>query len=314
MTVAAQPAPYAAPPMCDVCEETGGIVAGFGFVFLKPRFNNNVAFSVTDTTNFPNTFSTQRSFDFDHEVTPRIWLGYVGSSGFGGRLRYWEFDHHGDAQSFTDPGAGLFSVTGPATLTATGGLTAGGFPGPGDSVVASTGIEAYTIDAELSQAIDCCDWRVDLGGGFRHAAYSQDYTLTATNAGGALIGSSDVQHRFDGVGPTIFAEARRPLGNTGLALLATGRASILYGDTKFQASDSQFGAFTDTASFRDSTTLRIGEIQLGAEWATTLDGGSNLFVQAAWEAQIWEGTGNATSATGDDLGLTGVSLSFGIAR
>ena len=117
-----------------------------------------------------------------------------------------------------------------------------------------------------------------------------------------------------GAAGTIFAETRRALGSSGLSLFASGRASLLYGDRKYQAIDHQFGAFADSARTVDDTTLRIGEVQIGGIWSTDFSCGASAFAQVAGEAQIWDGAGNSSQPSGDDLGLMGFNVTFGVER
>jgi hypothetical protein len=81
-----------------------GAYAGFAFVFAKPHFAENVSYN----TEFwiPGQVDTVWSpFHYDRAVAPRVWFGWQGTSGFGLRYSYWQFDQSGDAVSLMASGA-----------------------------------------------------------------------------------------------------------------------------------------------------------------------------------------------------------------
>lgn len=286
-----------------------GLVVGAGVGFLEPNFDNNVAFTLQDQRGFPNFVDTNRDFNYQHKAAPRVWLGYVGPCGLGARVRYWEFDHASQVASFTDAN-GDFTIASQPTPTNSNGFVLGG--APGDSIFARSSIDADTIDADITQRFDIVDWQLNVGGGVRHVGLAQRYSATGFN-GNTIIATSQVGRRFDGNGPTVFAEIRRPLFDTRFSAIANTRASFCYGESKLFARDALPGGPVDIALLRHGATIAIGEIQVGGEFAVNLGCGRYGFVQAMWEAQHWDGAGNASGEL-DDLGLTGFSLSAGLWR
>ncbi|MFH1264921.1 MAG: hypothetical protein ABIK89_04295, partial [Planctomycetota bacterium] len=81
---------------CSPSCQPSGPYAGYAFVFAKPHFSENASYRICDTNARRDTLVP---FSYDHELTPRVWFGYVGPSGLGLRYRYWQFDHMGDGVS-----------------------------------------------------------------------------------------------------------------------------------------------------------------------------------------------------------------------
>jgi hypothetical protein len=169
----------------------------------------------------------------------------------------------------------------------------------------------------VTQRLDAGHWKMNLGGGVRNASIAQTYGAAILSPAGAPLAGLDVRHRFDGFGPTVFAELKRPIGRTSFSFVANARGSFLYGDSGFQAIQGIFGGvptpinvWTDT---HQATSMTIGDLQIGAEWAKDL-GGANLVAQVLWEGQYWQGAGNALNAGSDDMGLMGFTFQLGVTR
>ncbi|MGD0655179.1 MAG: Lpg1974 family pore-forming outer membrane protein, partial [Thermoguttaceae bacterium] len=125
----------------------------------------------------------------------------------------------------------------------------------------------------------------------------------------------NLTNRFDGVGPSVFAELKRPFCCSGLALVANVRASEVFGSPTVRAMQvNGIGKepITQTWDLAPQTSaLSLTELQLGAEWARDL-GRSSLFAQALWEAQYWINTGNTLVPLADNLSLVGVTFRVGL--
>ncbi len=287
------------------CKRERTIFGGAAVVILEPHFENNIAFTVTDpTVAIAGTVERNREFDYDYDSSQRYWLGIMNDQGFGGRIRYWFFDQNSDRETFVSPAAAITMLTpdlpGALPQTPSGGNV-------GDSVSAKAELEMYTLDFEMVQRVQRNLWDFDLGGGLRHAAVGQKYQAASTTAGTTSV--SKVGHRFDGIGPTVFMELRRPVGGSQLAIVANTRGSLLYGDSKLNARRFTVGG-NDFGSIktRKKEVRGIAELQVGLEWALWMIGDSRCYVQGLWEGQQWFGAGNAVSDSGD-MGLTGFSAS-----
>jgi hypothetical protein len=299
----------------------GGFVAGIGFYYLQPRWESNPAFIVTIGQQVGPDLVLSRyveDFSYDHEFAPRIWIGFVADDGLGVRARYWSFDADSSAFGFNPVGfEGAVIIESPDVL----GI--GSIPGQNDTdylLAANSNIELDVWDLEVTQTLDVKSWVLLGSAGLRYARIAQDYQAAVTRnflAGNGAPGDVDVVsggHNFYGVGPTVAVEARRPLG-LGFTLYSSARGSLLFGTGKRVAGRSLAGMdarfFESEVSSRDDF-LPIGELEIGAEWATDL-GWSRLFVQGAYVGQIWCGAGSPTSES-DNLAFSGFSFVIGAQR
>ncbi|MEM1060691.1 MAG: Lpg1974 family pore-forming outer membrane protein [Planctomycetota bacterium] len=288
-----------------------GWTTGFSFVFLRPRFQSNDAFV---TSNFlPGPVVQTNNVELAHDLGFgwRVWVENVGADDFGFRVGYFDFDEPSNVQSRAIP-AGVI-VTGPAFPTFSGNTGFNSAVLGSDNAAAVGNLSLYALDFEVVQRIRRNRWLFNIGGGLRHAAFEQDYEAVLTD-GGVVEASSTASRRFDGIGPTIFAEVRRPVGLTGLSLLASLRGSLLYGEhkdgfTTFVGGPA--GGTTEVASFNNDDLIPVGELQLGGEWSFWLTRCSVFSLALAWEAQIWEGAGSNVAREGD-LGLDGFNLTLGL--
>jgi hypothetical protein len=267
----------------------GGVVGGVEMVFLRPYVGDPRNFHFEG---FGVDALDQNMSQNEYKISPRVWLGYVGNCGFGARIRFWSFDQGLNAE--TDQ-----------------------FSGENYTVGVSGNLRMYALDMEAMQQMDLNLWKANVGGGVRFGgtehSFAGNYSRNQYVTGN--VGLSDA---FDGIGPTIFAEFRRPIGCRGVSLVANTRGSLLYGNRRLQAT----GAFVNEIEALDDFVIRetsdalvaIGEIQLGAEWTRELRNGGKLFVNGLWEAQIWGGSGLIVNPVNETIGMMGMSIGAGIIR
>jgi hypothetical protein len=118
--------------------------------------------------------ATTDDIKFDYNTSPRLTVGFVGDSGIGGRIRYWEY-----AQAGTPV-----------------------FPASG---VAMT-VDTYNIDVEMFERVQVSDcWDLELSGGMRYNEF--DETMSDP------VPSSLRQNSFTGYGGIVGLEAIRKLGS-----------------------------------------------------------------------------------------------------
>lgn len=282
---------------CDSCGDVGcadwgcgginfggstGLVAGFELTFLKPHINAAEAIEI-----IPGVASVEIE-DNEFSASPRFWLGYVGDCGLGWRIRWWEFNHSLNGESF-------LLVDGATTLV--------------DSL---GGLEVEALDIEMTQEIDLGLWDMSVGGGVRYGRtehyMSQLYDDTISTL------DIDAFSDFDGFGPTLFAEMRRPVGCNGFAYVGNMRASLLFGEDKL---DALVGA-VETHIARDNV-VGVLEAQLGGEYSSDIGCGTRVFARALAEGQLWtDATRQIDLATNSiessDIGLVGLTFGIGLAR
>jgi hypothetical protein len=293
----------------DCCCHTGCLAAGFAFVFVKPHFENDLAFITTDDTGL--TVDTRdTSFDYDTELTPRVWLEFCKSNQLGFRVTYWQFDHAAPQreaevnetqfQTISTP-----EIFGDIEIAATQ---------PGDVIGVVSSLDVDVLDWEGTKWTDFCSWQFGTTAGVRYVNIRQAYSAGVFDGEDTLLDAIESSHRFDGVGPTFSLEARRPMGC--LTWFSMARGSLLYGDGRsgFTALEditpAEVGR-TTVARFERNDVLTIAEVQVGLEWCRQYCNGRRFFCRTAMEGQIWQGAGNALSADGD-LGFFGFHVALGM--
>lgn len=267
-TASAQERAFALPGQALQAE--GGLVGGFDVVFLKAHggdFDQLAHQSISPDPLAPNN---------DYEISPRVWLGYVGQSGFGVRGRWFQYQHDLKA------GTGVF-----------------------DEVVGRNYLDVYAVDVEFTQQVALGCWNLNTGAGLRAGGVTRQATIEMLGQPPETLTS-----RFEGIGPTLFAELKRPIMGTGFSLIANGRGSLLFGDSTLE------WTMSEVAPSRSDIVVTVGEIQLGVEYARQLGYGATGFVQGLWEGQLWANSSipGLFGTSRDDLGLTGVAFNFGITR
>ncbi|NUQ65556.1 MAG: hypothetical protein HUU20_24065 [Pirellulales bacterium] len=292
-----------------------GLYGGFGVVLASPFFHNPTQNGIeVYTFDGENDVWTGwiDPLHYDHEFTPKFWLGYVGASGFGVRARTWLFDHEGDTTEIT-PGidAGAAAFVGATDFY--GSIWADG--DEGESLLVAHSLRTYYIDLEITQQMHFLPASIQFGGGLRVAGIETTYHAAVHDAQGFLTQRLDAEREFEGAGPTVSLEMRREIGCSGFAVLANLRGSVLFGEVggylredEYTWNDFEFASMNDTAS-----TLGIGELELGFEHTTQLASGGRLFFRGTYEGQLWLDAGTPNSADGD-LGFEGFGLSVGLDR
>lgn len=259
----------------SACCRRPGIIAGMELPLLQAHYGACGVSVLGEEIDLPRCTP-----DFDHEATPRFWLGYESCDGLAFRVRYWQFDHTASAVDAAN------------------------------EYYVEVGLAAEDLDFELAQSVQFCNWEFEIAGGARWAKVSDDIFISWEEELGLWARS------FEGGGPTFALAARRPLGPNGLGLVANFRASFIYGDASFALSDDVMGIDDDIQATIDDQVLEIYEIQVGAEWSKTMCGGWRFTGRAVLEGQVWElapGPG-PVGLFDTNLGFVGPSFSLAIER
>jgi hypothetical protein len=282
--------------------------AGFAFAFVEPRYSNNRALTVADSGTSSAT-ATDTSFDYDMELSPRLWLAWGDAESLGWRVQWWQLDEGANQVVAEAPisGLGLVSPVEFAEIDISVSL-------PGERLTADSHVELYAIDFEGMRHVDFDCWSLMAAGGLRYASIEQHYRVQATNIAGAQSGSIEEHRTLDGIGPTFLLEARRPLTKR-LAVFSNARASLLFGEgeTTLTAGEDLdlASAFTTTRSSANDDLLPILETQWGIDWRSPITPCHDFFLTAALEGQWWSGVGSASHEDAD-LGLFGFALGLGL--
>ena len=255
---------------CDDCDDgCGGFIGGAEITFLKAH-NNALSLSAVPLG------SIQVLPEYDYEMAPRFWLGYQFAGGLGFRATYWGYDQ------------AVASTTLPVPLT--------------------VGLEATTVDLELTQAASFCKWDLLVSGGLRYGRIDDQITI---DLGGPL----GLSREFEGVGATVALGVRRPLGCSGLALIGSARGSLLFGSTDASVDLTPFGLpVSNVAVTNDQQVLEIYEIRMGGEWSRDLANGARFYTQAVYEAQAWNVAPIILGIGDSQIGFSGLAFNIGLAR
>jgi len=292
---------------CNTACKTGGFVAGFESLWLRPVNSEGVAplfDTVIDLVNNigigpvggPGGLPIQEP-EFSYEPAWRLWLGYEFAGGFGARVRYFQFDH--SASALTD----LSAVV------------------AGSSLTLDYGLETHVFDLELTDSLRLGDkWDLLLSAGYRYVEYRENNVATLAGIpgpGSSISIGTGFESQSNGM--TIGGELRRALGNR-FALFGSARGSVLFGkeDQIIVAGLAIPGGPVGTLDLterEDDNVKSILEFQVGGQWNYEFNGGSLLFVRGSVESQIWDNfTGIPILNGSASSGFFGFGIGVGIAR
>ena len=288
---------------------------GFEWSFVKPRYSENVAYTTMTGDGANNSTFSDTEFDYDLELSPRVWAEVSVNDNWGWRLSYWQYDHTPSNTSTSPNANGFGEITHPSFGDVDISTTI-----PTDTFFASSKLNAYTIDLEALKQGRVCGWHLGVGGGMRYASVEQEYSarLRNTNTGNVLRGQVDYSHALDGFGPTMSLLAKRPLVRN-LNLVCAARGSLLFGSgsSRMVAGEDLDLAnpFTTIQLTSRDDLLPIGEARVGLEWLSPKKRSRSWqwMLSTAMEGQTWGNAGNASSETAD-LGFFGFNFGAGFLR
>ena len=285
------------------------IYGGIEAVIVKPRFENNVAFSTEESDGSSFSSFSDTEFDYDLEITPRVFLGWQHGDGVGMRASWWQFDNAAAVASASPPANGFGEITHPQF-----GSVDISTVDPTDVFSATSELNVYAIDLELTKQALFCSWDLDIGCGVRYAFAEQRYQSQVRDDDNVLRGQIDYRQSLEGIGPTISLGAVRPL-TCKLSVFGKARGSVLFGDGESSLNAGEDldlnNSFTTTQATNRDDLLSIAEAQIGFMWQGDEGGTVRPFLTVAMEGQVWNGAGNATSEDGT-LGFFGLNLGGGV--
>lgn len=268
---------------CNTCGSGRTLYAGFELAILQPHLGNLSA--GTDFGNF------RLAPKFESEASPRIWLGAYNCDGFGGRVRYWQFDHDATGESVLGD---LFDFV--------------VFPADGTF---SLDLNVQAVDFEMTQSGTFCSWDLEVAGGIRYGKLELGANVVSEFRGNRRLDGLKVG--FEGVGPTVAMAARRPIGCRGLAVYGNARGSLLYGDSGLDGRGSLAGPLASLDIEADQHMMQVWEFQIGTEFTRTTRRGSTIALRGALEGQAWEWA-PVLGLLGADIGFFGPTVAFEVRR
>jgi len=289
-------------PEVSCCEESGSLYAGYAFAFMKPHFKESFQ---AITINPTNGLQSLIGYKFEHDLTPRMWLGYQSASGAGIRGRYWQYDNASDPLQLT---AGPNIVSAQAVTVIFPGVIAS--PVPGDVLVANSALDVETIDVEGTQAIQLGELSGIAGVGIRYARLKQTNDARII---GALPQQLTWERVLEGLGPMLSIEMLRPIGESGLSAFGSARGAVLFGSKTMRRSVSSLPVPTfPPVIVMDGVDEVSGvfEMDLGLQMTRRISLG-DLVVRGAFEGQLWTDAGAPTLTF---LGFEGFTVSIGLTR
>ena len=186
-------------------------------------------------------------------------------------------------------------------------------------IAIGVGVEAQTLDLELTQRADLGPMQLQVAGGFRYGKMCTDLGASGVESvfNEQTYGYDDspfagsVAADFEGVGPTVALGVRRPFGGCRMALVGDVRGSWLYGHTNAYPTGDLIAAMEEYAvsGRAGDHMMQVWEVQLGLEWTRPAACGE-LVARAVWEAQAWEWAPLA-SLLHQDVGFSGPTFSLG---
>ena len=283
--------------------------AGVEFTLLRPHFESNPAFTTLVSDGDTTNDFTQTEFQFDRELSPRVWVEALSHERFGVRATWWNFDHSAETAIGIPDANGFGEISHPPFGTVDISTTI-----PDSQLTANHELNATTVDIEATKALQvgCAGWLT--GFGFRFADLEQSYNAVTQDENGVTTGTIDYLHQIEGFGPTISIRTSRPFTNQ-LSIFGAARGSLIFGDGESQLTAVEDvdidDSLTTTETLSRDDLLPIGELQLGLQWTPPAYGVWIPYLHFAMEGQVWSGAGNASSED-HNLGFFGFNVAVGI--
>jgi hypothetical protein len=297
----------------------GGIYVLGEAVFVKARSDSFDALLTQDL----NGNATLQTFEFDHEITPRITIGWSNCDGMGLRFRWFHYEDDSTViANIVNPEQGPFGGEVQIVTVARVDRTidqsdqeffADVFSNTdGNTVATRTTLRIRVYDLEATQSLELGSASLILSAGIR--IIDNESTLEAGEFAGTVFVEDGYRVRFDqwGYGPTISLEGRMCMG--AITAFVGVRTSYLLSETDVivESVDDQ-----NYASSRDDG-LFVAEATLGVEWSYDCCYG-RIFARGAWEVQLWKDAGLATRIgenfnRNSNLYLEGFAFGVGIQK
>jgi hypothetical protein len=294
---------YDSMAMCETyCRDSCGFYAGCEALFAKPHLKESFKAINIDVT----TGQQLIGFSHGYDLSPRVWLGYQSADGLGVRTRYWQYDHGAPTLTLA---SGPFNAVSAQAITVI-------FPGviasdaPGQLLTVTNGLAVQTIDLEATQALAIGSVEGRVGVGLRYAKLRQTFVAAILDAGvpDQLLST---EREFEGFGPFLSADFRRPLGCTGFSGLVVVSGGVFFGNkSMFRFVDNNLDdpeMLPIIVVDQVDEVTGMGEMSFGLEWTGCTRWGQ-FFARGMYGAQLWTDAGAPTLTY---MGFEGLSVSVG---
>ncbi|MCL4204120.1 MAG: hypothetical protein KJ000_16680 [Pirellulaceae bacterium] len=256
-------------PFLSHCD---GWYAGVELVMVKPYWEDEVDTLINVLDPQEGTFALDPQYNCS--LSPRIYVGHRDCTGFGGRVRYWYYDEAAKTLVVTDP-----DIQRTAILNAS--------------------LNVQALDMEATKLLGDGLFSLEFGGGVRYGRTQVEASLEFDED--PPFGNLGVA-TFEGVGPTVFAEARHQLRHfKHLSVVGNLRGSVLFGKSNFSSIDTLFQE--ELINEGKDDLVPILESQIGIEYARNV-GHGRLAARALMEGQWW-GIATPGASFSRDLGGAG---------
>lgn len=296
---------------------TSGFIAGFEFLWLKPHFsysNNYQQYIVNSDLLNRSSLTQEYGLSADYELAPRVWIGYQLCSGLSARLRYWQFDQKIDSRTLesTDEISLRANSWWGEVIASDGGV-----------MEIKNSLDVDVIDFDVMQDFNWCHTRLSLGGGISYAGLRMDRGSSGIYSVVPNLESFNEDrtiNRFEGIGPTLTAELKRQIFESGFSLVGGVRGTVLFGRQKLQNNGvnervSVESAELEAYSYANSSNVcrSIFAGWIGVQYDREILNGTDVFARLSWEGQYWNGFGSPMYVD-SDLAFEGLGVAFGIRR
>ena len=286
----------ASPGVCNFpCQPSGNWVGGVNLYVLKAHWNTgNTAFTTTTAPvagpGGPGTTTyTATPFSYDYSATPGAWFGYVHASGYGLRSNFFQYSQSSGVT--TTAGAPVGFVQ---TINGPNGFVSAVFPGTSPFFRANSSLAVNYFDAEATKTVNACNWSWTGSAGLRYLYQNQTFQAGAFNAAGVQATGLSTRQFFNGGGPTLSLDGRRPVGFRGLGFYGSGRGALMFGTTSRTATAvNALTGSTQVFSANNWGTVPFGELEFGGDYRRRL-GRATLVVENGLIGQAYFGVGSSS--------------------
>lgn len=276
--------------------------SGIDIIIAKPLYSNNLALRDSSQVSSQQLAVENVEFDYDFEMSPRVWVGYESASAIGIRASWWQYANQANELSLAPSANGFGRIEHPAF----GDVDISAIT-PTERMLANANLDVYAIDLELTRRAELGAGTFLLSGGIRFASLDQNYSARLLNSNSTVAGAIDYRQHVRGIGPTMSASVARSLTER-WQWFATGRGSLLMGEGEERLTAGEDLDFlnpqrTTEVANRDQL-LPIMDLQLGTSYSWQRWGSFQPTLRGGWEMSWWGDVGN-NSGGPSDLGFAG---------